>query len=144
MLKKRPSFVRVASLFALTALSSSVLAELVVENGYVRKPIPGRMMTAAFMDIKNTSETDIVVTEAKLEGAGSVEIHTHSHVDGVMRMRQIHELNVPAGGEKILQPGGLHLMVFGIKQLPEMPELTLCDNKGRCYVQKLSLRSLVK
>jgi copper(I)-binding protein len=124
-------------------LSTSVLAELVVEDGYVRKPIPGRSMSAAFMSIKNIGKEDVVVKTAAIVGAKSVEIHTHSHVDGIMRMRQLHELTIKAGEAVVLEPGGLHLMVFGIQQLPEMPELTLCD-EFKCSQFPLSVRSLVQ
>ncbi len=130
-------------MMALT-LSFSSVAEWVVEEGYVRKPIPGRSMTAAFMDLRNVSDTDSTLISAKLEGAKSVEIHTHSHVDGMMRMRQLHELTIKAGETMSFEPGGLHLMIFGIKTLPESPELTLCDKNQVCSTHILTTRSLVK
>lgn len=132
------------TLLILSGLSSASLAQLVVSEGYVRKPIPGRSMSAAFMTISNTSAQDIVLTKARIEGARSVEIHTHSHKDGVMRMRQLHELTISAGESVSLAPGGLHLMVFGISQLPLEPKLELCDQEGHCYSSNLELRSLVK
>lgn len=135
---------QVAGLLLASILSMSVLAELVVEEGYVREPIPGRSMSAAFMTIRNTGTEDIILASAKLEGAGSVEIHTHTHDDGVMRMRQIHELVVKSESSVTLKPGGLHLMIFDIKELPENPELTLCSVKQQCFTSVLSTQSLVK
>lgn len=135
---------KVAGLLLASTLSVSVLAELVVEEGYVRKPIPGRSMSAAFMTLRNLASEDFVLTSAKLDGAGSVEIHTHTHDDGVMRMRQIHELVVKSGSSVILEPGGLHLMIFDIKELPENPELTLCNAEQQCFTSVLSTQSLVK
>lgn len=119
-------------------------AELVVEEGFVRKPIPGRSMSAAFMSIRNTGVEDVVIKTAKIEGAKSVEIHTHSHQNGVMRMRQLHSLEIKSGQVVSLEPGGLHLMVFGIQALPEQPSLTLCDDTKRCYQFTLAVRDLVK
>jgi copper(I)-binding protein len=116
----------------------------VVEEGYVRKPIPGRTMSAAFMAISNTGKDDVVLKTAAIEGANSVEIHTHTHKDGVMRMRQIHELTINAGKAVVLEPGGLHLMLFGIKTLPENPKLTLCDELDQCTQFTLSTRHLVQ
>ena len=132
-----------ASVLLASTLSMSVLAELVVEEGYVRKPIPGRSMSAAFMTIRNTGTEDFILTSACLEGAESVEIHTHSHDDGVMRMRQLHELTIKAGDSVTLEPGGLHLMVFGIKELPESPELNLCNTEYQCFSVNLATKSLV-
>ena len=33
-----------------------------------------------------------------------------------MRMRKIDKIELPAGGEVTLQPGGLHVMLLGLKQ----------------------------
>lgn len=128
----------------LAAAASSSVAELIVEDAYVRSPLPGRSMTAAFLTLKNTGDQDIVLSHAELEGASSVEMHTHTHKDGVMRMRQIPELKVPAGGELILEPGGLHLMIFGVKELSETPQLVLCDDQKNCHTQNIEKRELIK
>jgi copper(I)-binding protein len=135
---------KVFTLLVSTLLSFSVLAELVVDEGYVRKPIPGRSMSAAFMTINNTGAADVVLKTAAIEGARSVEMHTHTHKDGVMRMRQLHELTIKAGGSVVLEPGGLHLMIFGIKTLPENPQLTLCDELEHCTKFSLAGRKLVQ
>lgn len=135
---------QILALILLLTLAPFSLAELVVSENYIRKPIPGRSMSAAFMAISNISKQDVIVTKASIEGARSVEIHTHSHKDGVMRMRQIHELLIPAGETVELKPGGLHLMVFGIKDLPTAPMLSLCDQQETCYRSPLKVRSLVK
>lgn len=133
-----------ACLVCLLGLSVTTMAELVVKEGYVRKPIPGRTMTAAFMAIHNTATTDTVLTSASLEGAKRVEIHTHTHENGVMKMREIFELPIKAGQTVTLKPGGLHLMVFGISQLPENPKLELCTADKTCYSTMIESRSLVK
>lgn len=137
-------FKRAISLVGVFGISVSAFAELVVEDGYVRDPIPGRSMTAAFMTLRNTAAEDFVLKSATLEGAASVEIHTHTHDNGVMRMRQIHELVVKAGESVVLKPGGLHLMIFGIKQIPENPELKLCNEKMECITTRITTQSLVK
>jgi copper(I)-binding protein len=130
-------------IFSAFFLSPSLFAELLVEEGYVRKPIPGRSMSAAFMTINNTGAADVVLKTAAIEGTQNVEIHTHTHKDGIMRMRQVHELVVKAGSAVVLAPGGLHLMMFGIEQLPENPQLTLCDELNNCSTVSLSVRNLV-
>lgn len=135
---------RLLATVAAFLLSTSVLAELVVEEGYLRKPIPGRSMSAAFMTINNTGTADVILKTAAIDGAKSVELHTHSHKDGVMRMRQLHELTIKAGAAVVLEPGGLHLMIFGIKKLPEVPQLTLCDELNQCAKFPLEIRNLVQ
>jgi copper(I)-binding protein len=130
-------------IFSAFFLSSSVFAELLVEDGYVRKPIPGRSMSAAFMTINNTGAADVVLTTVAIEGTQNVEVHTHTHNEGIMRMRQLHELVIKAESAVVLAPGGLHLMMFGIEHLPENPQLTLCDELNNCSIFSLSVRNLV-
>ena len=77
------------------------------------------------------------------EWAGLIEIHTHLHEDGVMKMRQINSLEIPGGESVVLEPGGLHLMLFKL-QLPltEPLPLTLCFDDGECQTASAELRSL--
>jgi copper(I)-binding protein len=144
ILKYNHQPIRFLTVIFAAVLSVSAVAELVVEEGYVRDPIPGRSMSVAFMTINNTGSADVVLKTAAIEGAKSVEIHTHTHKDGVMRMRQLYELTVKAGESIVLEPGGFHLMVFGIKALPKTPQLTLCDEANNCAKFPLMVRKLVQ
>ncbi len=73
-----------------------------------------RSVGAAFMTITNKAEQDRLVISATADGAGKVELHTHINDNGVMRMRQVENFSVPAGGEHILKPGGDHVMLFDV------------------------------
>ncbi len=99
----------------------------------VREPIPGRMMSAAYLTLTNHSSEDQTLVSASAPWAGLIEIHTHLHEDGVMRMRQLPSLTIPAGESVTLQPGGLHLMLFKLKlPLPDTLTLTLCFENDLC------------
>ena len=73
-----------------------------------------RGVGAAFMTITNKADQDRLVISATADGAGKVELHTHINDNGVMRMRQVENFSVPAGGEHILEPGGDHVMLFDV------------------------------
>jgi len=45
-----------------------------------------------------------------------VELHTHINDNGVMRMRPVKDMPIPAGGTTELKPGGLHLMLMMLKK----------------------------
>jgi len=45
-----------------------------------------------------------------------VELHTHITEDGMMKMRPVERIDVPAHGAVELQPGGFHLMLIGLKR----------------------------
>ena len=60
------------------------------------------------------------------DAAEVVELHTHSMKDGMMQMRRVEKIDIPAGAETKLQPGGLHVMMIGLKQeLKPEQEVTL-------------------
>ncbi len=135
-----------AVLVLLLGLMGSAMAlsqPLGVSGAYVREPIPGRYMSVAFMTLSNTTDQDKTLTSISADWGGIIEIHTHLHDDGVMRMRQLESLTVPAGETISLQPGGLHLMLFKL-QLPltaPLP-LSLCFDDGECQTVSAELRSL--
>ena len=53
-----------------------------------------------------------MLTKAELDGLGRVEIHQHTHVDGMMKMQQVLSLEISAHSQVEFKPGGYHLMVF--------------------------------
>lgn len=55
----------------------------------------------------------------------TIELHTHTMQDGVMKMRKIEAINVPANGVAKLQRGGLHLMLFGYKHADSLKPVAL-------------------
>ena len=81
---------------------------------YARAMPPGSPNSAAFMTLRNRATRDARLVSAAASIAASVELHTHTEVDGVMQMRQVPEIVVPAGGDATLQPGGHHVMFIGL------------------------------
>lgn len=91
-------------------------ADTVTASGaWVREVPPGADMTAVFVQLDNAAEKPAVVIAAESPAAGSVELHGHSHEHGVIQMRPVERLSIPAKGKVALAPGGLHLMVFELK-----------------------------
>lgn len=100
-----------SSLFSLNVLANQA-ADLEIENPFVREMPPTAPATGAFMTLINSSDQDIAIVSAKSDAAKKVELHTHTHDNGVMRMREIPEILVPAMGQAELKPGGLHIMLI--------------------------------
>lgn len=92
--------------------SALVLAAVVVANGYVRDTLPGQTVTAAYCDIVNTSPQDAVLVAVSTPIASSVEIHETRNEAGMVRMRRLETIVVPARSTVRLRPGGRHLMLF--------------------------------
>lgn len=109
MLKKiAPFFCLICSF---SALASDVLS---FSHVTVRAPIPGVPNTAAFMTIENTSNQAIQLIEANSTIAKRVELHNHFHQDGMMKMRQVSAITIPARGQQQLKSGSYHIMLFDL------------------------------
>lgn len=86
--------------------------QLEVTNAFVREMPPVAPATGAFMQLKNTSNKTITLVKAHSDAAEIVELHTHIHENGVMRMREIPQITLEANQTVSLEPGGLHIMLI--------------------------------
>jgi len=97
------------------ALFASAADQVSVADAYVRAVPPGQPNSASFMTLTNGSANPVVLKGAESPAAKVVELHTHTMSDGMMRMRQVEKIDLPAGETVKLQPGGLHVMMIGLK-----------------------------
>ena len=93
--------------------------KLAVRDAWVRSVPASQSVTTAYMVIENPTERRVVLTAAESPIAEVVEIHKMAHDSGMMRMRRIESLEILAYGRVTLAPGGLHLMLIGLRQRPE-------------------------
>jgi copper(I)-binding protein len=106
-------------LFSFALLGNIQAAEntnVVINDPYVRAVPPGQTVSAAFMVFENKSDKALAVINAHSEIADVVELHTHTHKDGMMQMRRIEKIDLPAQAKTTLKPGGLHIMLIDLKQ----------------------------
>ncbi|MFO1188447.1 MAG: copper chaperone PCu(A)C [Alphaproteobacteria bacterium] len=71
---------------------------------------------AAYMTIATTGTTGDRLVSAASPAADRVELHTHIMDGNVMRMRQVPAIEVKPGETATLKPGGLHVMLLGLKK----------------------------
>ena len=103
--------------FGLTATAQAQNAKVgsvQIENAYTRSTVPGQMAAGGFMKIENKGPVDQLIS-ASSPVAGEVQLHEMAMDGNVMKMRQVKDIAVPAGGAVELKPGGLHLMFMNIK-----------------------------
>jgi copper(I)-binding protein len=121
-------------------------AAITIEDAYVRHMPPTQTVTGAFMVFKNASNSDRAVVSAQSNVADKIELHTHIHEGGVMRMRQVEKIDIPAGGEVILKPGGFHVMLIGLKQtlgLGQMVEIQFNFDDGSSEQIQAEVKSVM-
>ncbi|MCG8443090.1 MAG: copper chaperone PCu(A)C [Caulobacterales bacterium] len=98
------------------AAPSASHAEATVHLGHawIRPPLGGRDVTAAYGRLHNPTDMDDRLLAAASPSASSVEIHTTEDDGDVMRMVKLDGVDVPAGERVVLAPGGMHFMLFGV------------------------------
>lgn len=89
--------------------------DLAVEDVWARASAGAARNGAAFMIIENRGPADDALVAAHAQVSDVVELHTHIDDGGVMRMRRVDRIPLPAGGRVALRPGGLHVMFIGLK-----------------------------
>lgn len=98
----------------LALITAPALAQVTVTDAWVRGTVPGQKATGAFMSI--TSATDATLVSASSPAAKVVEIHEMVMDGGVMKMRAVDKLALPAGKPVQLKPGSYHVMLMGITE----------------------------
>ena len=113
---------RMFLLIPIVALSTSVSAQpytlgaISIERPWSRELPPVAPNGAAYLRIENDGERAARIVSAHSPIAGRVEIHAHEMDAGVMKMRHLRSIEVPAQGAVSFEPGGLHLMLIGLKE----------------------------
>ncbi len=93
-------------------LSLPALAGVTATDAWVRGTVPAQDSTGAFLTLQSTDAAKVVSVRSPL--AHSAEIHSSAMDNGVMRMRSMENLALPAGKSVELRPGGHHIMLMGL------------------------------
>jgi copper(I)-binding protein len=98
------------------AMAESAAERVQVQDPYVRAVPPGQPNSASFMTLHNGDSRDHALVGAESPVARVVELHTHTMRDGMMQMRPVERIALPAGAATSLQPGGFHVMLIGLQK----------------------------
>lgn len=117
-----PSVLLVFLLLVQTACESR-LGEMAVEESitvsepWVRDVPYGVENTAMYLNIFNNSGKSDVLLSVSSDAAKSAEIHrTYVDQEGITRMEMVDHIEIPASRQVILEPGGMHIMLIGLKE----------------------------
>lgn len=90
--------------------------DVLVSNAWSRATPGGVRTGVAYFEITDKGAAGDKLIGAKSDVAERVELHNHIHEDGVMKMRRVDAVEVPAGETVTLNPGGFHLMLMNLKR----------------------------
>ncbi len=130
-------------LLLLAALGApTAWGQVKVEQAWARATVQGQKATGAFMKLTAPQHLQLVGVSTPV--AGVAEIHEMKMEGGVMTMRALPALELPAQRTVELKPGGHHLMLMDLKtplakDASVALTLTLRDAQGKETRQQLSV-----
>ena len=100
----------------LLAMSSAAAGEagLSVDNAWVRASLGASKVSAVYLTVTNRGAAADHLAGVATARAQHVMIHESVVENGVMKMRRVDAIVVPAGEAVRLEPGGLHVMLMGV------------------------------
>lgn len=103
-------------LFSLLPLGLPLgLQAQVMASGYAFDTVPGMSNGAAYAQIQNMGDTNLMLIGASSGVAETVQLHTHILDGEVKRMVMVEEpLMIQAGETLTMAPGGVHIMLIGL------------------------------
>jgi len=81
---------------------------------WAKATVPGQKVGGVYMNI--VARENLRLTAVKSPAAETAEVHQMKMENGMMRMRAVTSLELPAGKTVKLEPGGYHVMLFDLKQ----------------------------
>jgi copper(I)-binding protein len=95
-----------------TAAAAADETGLVVRDAWIREAPPGASVLAGYLQLENRGPEALVVDTMSSRDFGRIELHRTLVEEGVARMLPVGHLEIAAGESVILEPGGMHLMLF--------------------------------
>lgn len=87
-------------------------AQVTIEEPWIRATAPGQTVAGGYMKLRSAKSSALVAVSTPL--TARAEIHEMSMEAGVMKMRAVPKIDLPAGKTVELKPGGYHLMLMNL------------------------------
>ncbi len=97
-----------------TGLSTARAEDLKVETAWARASAGG--VGAAFVTVMNGSSAPDRLISVQTPVATNAMMHRSFEEGGAMRMEHVAAVSIDAGQRVEMKPGGLHIMLMGLKQ----------------------------
>jgi copper(I)-binding protein len=125
-------------------LGLPALAQTTASGAWVRATVAPQQPAGGYMTLTSARGGKLVEVRSP---DGMAEMHEMAMDGNVMRMRQVSAITLPAGKPVELKPGGLHLMLMGLKaplKAGESVSFTLVIEGADGKRETLALKAPVK
>jgi copper(I)-binding protein len=116
-----------------------------IKDVWVRPTNPGQDVGAAYMTLTSTKDVTLIAIES--DATPSVEIHSMTMQNGVMKMRMLEMLPLASGKPYKFSPSGFHLMLFDLKKpltVGNQVNFALTFKKKNNTLFKQNVRAIVR
>ncbi len=124
-------------------IASARAGELDVVGGWVTEPVGNVQTAAAYFTVRNAGGTADRLRGVATPVAARAELHDHIVENGVTKMRRVPQVAIPANETVHLSPGGMHVMLTGLKRplkAGERVPLTLAFQRAGKVTVELPVR----
>ena len=90
--------------------------EVAIHDAWARASLGRTRTSAVYMTIEVTGDRVDRLIAAASPDAETAELHTHLMGGGVARMRPVDAIEIAPGAPTVLEPGGLHIMLTGLRR----------------------------
>lgn len=112
-----------AALLLLSCAQQDRSPDMVVTDAWARATLPGQSASTAYLTLTNRGSAEDRLLKVTTPGA-QAGVHSTKMKNGVMQMRPVVSLVIPAHETVKLEPGGFHIMLTGLNH-PLKPGDTL-------------------
>jgi copper(I)-binding protein len=105
----------IALAFAMLVAAPALADKLSVTDAWARTTPPGATMGVVYFKLHNGSAKSDRLLKLRTSVAASASVHRTEIVDDIARMREVSVLHVAPGETLEFAPGGLHVMLMGLK-----------------------------
>ena len=88
--------------------------QLVIAHPWAPPTLGKQRIGVVYFTLRNQGPDMDRLLAIDLPDGGQAQMHDSQMQDGVMRMRPADAVLIPAGGELVLQPGGMHVMLMDL------------------------------
>jgi periplasmic copper chaperone A len=118
-----------------------------VTNAWARASVPGQKVGGVYMEIRSATPARLVL--ASSSAAGRAEFHNMKLENDVMKMFPVDGIELPAGQNVKLAPGGNHVMLINLKRelkegetVPVVLTVELPDKSRQAITVKAEIRDI--
>lgn len=95
-------------------LTAAAAGGMTLERAWARATPPGTPVAAVYLVIDNRGSRSDRLLAVSSPRAARAELHATVHEGDLVRMRRVDPLHVGARERLVLEPGGMHVMLFGL------------------------------